>query len=473
MSSNFMGLDGFVWFVGVVEDRDDPNHLGRVRVRCVGIHTDSRRELPTNDLPWAHVMHPVTDPSMHGMGNSPSFLVEGSWVVGFFRDAENQQQPIIMGSLPGVPDSSANFRDGFNDPRHPESISPYAYSPEGLLEYGPYPLGQAKDTTDETKGTYSRDSGHTYGETDTNRLARAEVSETHGGLIRRRDIRRTKIPTATQPQLENVSQIRAYAETRSTWDQPHPKSHAKDADPYYTAKYPLNHVYESESGHIHEIDDTPAGERLLRQHKSGTYEEIQPKGDKVVQVVGDNYEIIAGASNVFITGNVNLTIKGTKRELIKGDYILEVEGSLTEKIHKHHHVKIGAGGQGNREEEILGNHAYNINSNVHGRISGHRQTTIENYDLLSINDWQKVTVVNDISYKSIKTNIDITAAKSMTLRAVTSNLGISAGEKMNIKSGTNMTIKTEAALISNSSLTWQHNSGGNISITGPRIDLNP
>ena len=44
-------------------------------------------------------MHPITDPSMHGMGNSPSFLVEGGWVVGFFRDAETLQQPIIMGSL--------------------------------------------------------------------------------------------------------------------------------------------------------------------------------------------------------------------------------------------------------------------------------------------------------------------------------------------------------------------------------------
>ena len=26
----FMGLDGFVWFTGVVEDRNDPAKLGRV-----------------------------------------------------------------------------------------------------------------------------------------------------------------------------------------------------------------------------------------------------------------------------------------------------------------------------------------------------------------------------------------------------------------------------------------------------------
>ena len=100
---HFMGADGFIWFTGVVEDRDDPEALGRVRVRCLGYHTEDLNDIPTADLPWAHVMHPVTDPSMQGLGNTPSFLVEGSWVVGFFLDAKEKQQPMIIGSLPGVP----------------------------------------------------------------------------------------------------------------------------------------------------------------------------------------------------------------------------------------------------------------------------------------------------------------------------------------------------------------------------------
>ena len=100
MSSNhFMGTDGFIWFIGVVEDRDDPSELGRVRVRCVGFHTEDKTRIPTEGLLPYHVMHPVTDPSMSGMGHTPSFLVEGTWVVGFFRDAEEKQQPIIMGTL--------------------------------------------------------------------------------------------------------------------------------------------------------------------------------------------------------------------------------------------------------------------------------------------------------------------------------------------------------------------------------------
>ena len=115
--SYFMGQDGFIWFVGVVEDRNDPERLGRVRVRCLGFHTEDLNSLPTADLPWAHAIHPVTDPSMHGMGNTPSFLVEGCWVVGFFRDAQEKQQPIIIGSLPGRPSEQADYAKGFNDPR--------------------------------------------------------------------------------------------------------------------------------------------------------------------------------------------------------------------------------------------------------------------------------------------------------------------------------------------------------------------
>ena len=95
------GKDGFIWFTGVVESRDDPDKLGRVRVRAVGYHTEDKDDIPTEDLPWAWVMNPTTVPSMNGMGETPPFLVEGSWVLGFFRDPPLLQEPIILGSLPG------------------------------------------------------------------------------------------------------------------------------------------------------------------------------------------------------------------------------------------------------------------------------------------------------------------------------------------------------------------------------------
>ena len=147
----FMGLDGFVWFVGVVENRNDPAKLGRVQVRCLGYHTEDLIDIPSADLPWAHVMMPVTDTSMQGLGTSPSFLVEGTWIVGFFRDPE-RQQPVIMGSLPGYPQAKADATKGFNDPN------------------GKYP------------GTITH-SNHTIEESDVSRLAQGLTSETHLSLL--------------------------------------------------------------------------------------------------------------------------------------------------------------------------------------------------------------------------------------------------------------------------------------------------
>ena len=54
--------NGFMWFTGVVEDRIDPEYLGRVKVRCIEIHTDDKLQLPTPDLPWAQVVLPVHRP---------------------------------------------------------------------------------------------------------------------------------------------------------------------------------------------------------------------------------------------------------------------------------------------------------------------------------------------------------------------------------------------------------------------------
>ena len=129
-TTDFMGRDGFIWFTGVVEDRKDPLKLGRVRVRCLGYHTEDKEALPTADLPWAHPMLPITASGTSGIGQTPLGLVEGSWVVGFFRDADTKQDAVIMGSLPGRPTTTGaqNLAEGlgFSDPngafpRHAEN----------------------------------------------------------------------------------------------------------------------------------------------------------------------------------------------------------------------------------------------------------------------------------------------------------------------------------------------------------------
>ena len=433
----FMGLDGFVWFTGVVENRNDPAKLGRVQVRCLGYHTEDLIDIPTADLPWAHIMMPVTDPSMQGLGTSPSFLTEGSWVIGFFRDAIEKQQPVIMGSLPGVPQSEADITKGFNDPG------------------GDYPSEEIMH------------SGHGLNESDVSRLARGVDAETHKSVINRRDTVWKGIPTATKPNVSSVSTT-SKTETAGSFDEPIPRGYepgtqltdvekllgtsktVKKAVGNLTGIYPFNHVYESEAGHIKEVDDTPDGERLYTQHAAGTYEEIIANGTKTVKVVGDNYELIAGKSNIYVRGDINLTCSGTKREKIDGDYILEVGGDFTRKIHKSEQVKIGAGDAGgNLEEEIIGNHGFNIANAMSGAIGVTGTGTAKDCDITiggketrSIGGTYDITVKDSYSVVSLN-DVLVGAGNNVTISSVAST-SIGSGTTMTVKAATTLDIKSEA-----------------------------
>jgi len=91
--------DGFNWWIGVVEDRNDPEKLGRVRIRIYGYHTDDKVLLPTEDLPWAIPIHPITSAASSGIGITPVGPLTGTWVMGFFLDGEDMQQPAFMGTI--------------------------------------------------------------------------------------------------------------------------------------------------------------------------------------------------------------------------------------------------------------------------------------------------------------------------------------------------------------------------------------
>ena len=101
---------------GIVEDRNDPLKIGRVRVRVHGYHSDDKGKIATPDLPWSHVVMPVTTAGLGGFGNQHS-LVEGTTVFGFFRDGREAQEPVILGSSGGIPENFSNPDRGFYDPR--------------------------------------------------------------------------------------------------------------------------------------------------------------------------------------------------------------------------------------------------------------------------------------------------------------------------------------------------------------------
>ena len=118
--SYFAGRDGFIWWVGVVEDRGDPQALGRVRVRVFGYHTEDKTKLPTGDLPWAFCIQPANSASSGGIGSSPTGPIEGTWVIGFWRDPDFMQEPMVFGTIPGKINSSSA----------PQGGAPFDYSNE-------------------------------------------------------------------------------------------------------------------------------------------------------------------------------------------------------------------------------------------------------------------------------------------------------------------------------------------------------
>ncbi len=120
----FAGRDGFVWWFGVVEDRNDPMALGRVRTRVYGYHTEDKTKLPTIDLPWAFCVQPANSASSGGVGSSPTGPIEGTWVIGFWRDPDFMQEPMVWGTIPGINGATAA----------PSGESPHDFSPEQQLD---------------------------------------------------------------------------------------------------------------------------------------------------------------------------------------------------------------------------------------------------------------------------------------------------------------------------------------------------
>lgn len=100
---NFIGQDGFIWWVGKVVDLNDPLSLGRCRVRIFGYHGEER-DIPDEDLPWAVAIHPINTPNFYG---TPKI---GYFVFGFFLDATAAQEPAMLGYFPGAPtEGEKNF----------------------------------------------------------------------------------------------------------------------------------------------------------------------------------------------------------------------------------------------------------------------------------------------------------------------------------------------------------------------------
>ena len=394
--SYFMGKEGFTWWQGVVEDRHDPLYLGRCKVRILGWHSENKNDQPTIGLPWAYPVAPITSASQTGVGSTPLGPVEGTWVIGFFRDGEAGQEPLFFGTLGGIPEKDAKGINndgtvtggvGFLDPRieggdigHPlfpdekgsrdlsynpiadmvprepatiihnarpdpaEDAQTVKVSDEVTLKDAPEvraligqtgpkagpPAFTVKVVEQPLRSTYP-DTGLAntkisttrnldyLQEPTTNRLARGVRGNTDTSDPRVSGIVFEKMENRKAGQMDiPTADGKSWSEPKVPWQ----------------AIYPYNHVHQTESGHIVEMDDTPNWERMHWYHRTGTFTEIHPVGIKVDKIVNNYYDIILGARYTHIEASDYTTVDGSQENYIIGNRTDKVDGDYSVAIKK-------------------------------------------------------------------------------------------------------------------------------------------
>jgi len=416
--------------IGVVEDRNDPEKLGRVRVRILGLHSPDRKsDIRISDLPWATVMQP---PNVSTAGPTLSQLVEGTWVVCMFLD-QNMQDPLVLGSVPASARSEEpNYNEGFSDP------------------FGVYPRWT--------------------GDSEVSLISDEERWQEHPTYKARADNRITEIPQAKKYAVSTVSSTVPDQEyQRTTYDE-------LDLRGSQTSQYPYNSIREFEAGQVEEYDSSPNNSRITESHQSGTYREILDDGTTTTKIVGDGYSITLKNHNMYVQGDLNLTVEGNMRQLVRGDYTLEVDGS--------HHTFV----RGNRETKIGSNDAVEIGADQainilqkHSLHCGGNQTI-----LVDSNHTETIGGTSDLIVKGNRSQT-ITADSSIVTTGNESIL--TAGQRLITTEGkhrfesiANIEFDTDSNMVETIAGSQTTTTGSTIDVTaggditvigGPNINLNP
>jgi hypothetical protein len=517
--------------IGVVEDRRDPLRLGRCRVRVMGIMTDNKSELPTEDLPWATPIQPITSAAISGIGHSPVGPVEGSWVTIVFLD-QAMQYPMMTGTIAGIPGlttnisdvekfdedeyeetspsapivttgsggtltdssgapvTSTNFEDTVIGPltadeysklkeaiakkesggrydivekKHGNHLGKYqvgsmmlfdngylnAAMPKNVVQNPAYWTGKdgisskedflnspkvqeslydmymqknakmlklTKDTPKENaagalamcqlgigaakkalNGQSSADANGTSSEVWWKLGASVITKKTTATSPDSQPLDKPQIDK-DEPEKEGnkkfdvpVSKANRDAAPKQGFTDPNGKyplkSQLKEPDTSrlarssklkdtivgtkeatritgipvanggswsqppipYAAKYPFNHVYESESGHVMEFDDTPGAERVNIHHKSGTFNETDAFGNQTERIVGakivivekDELVYIKGSGHISVEGDISILAEGSCQIQVGGNANISVNGSVYQSVAGDFNLKAG------------------------------------------------------------------------------------------------------------------------------------
>ena len=165
--TDFLGRDGFTWWVGEVENIKDPAEIGRVKVRILGWYTGNQegqaylKEVPPEILPWATVLLPNDQPQTKSSGTTTE-LQCGAWVLGFFLDGEEAQLPCVLGAFRGFGQQKGDAMTTIADPTVAKELATNTPQKDNLkgepqLDGNPFPKhprtpGSATGKLEEARG---------------------------------------------------------------------------------------------------------------------------------------------------------------------------------------------------------------------------------------------------------------------------------------------------------------------------------
>lgn len=271
------------WYRGIVEDVNDPEKRGRVRVRVESVYKsapgsnkgsgtdktvsvslaapaqgqDKNDAVRKDELPWADVI-------CHGQANK---------VGHFFVPRVNDAVIVVF---------------EFGQPEYPLVIGGWwgQVNPNG------------NDTNAESEAPLAALGGSQEGET--------------GNDKKGKDGHPAPIKTA-----QDVGTI-------------------QEPDNPYDAQYPENQVIRTSSGHLLELDNTSGAERINIVHKSGTWAEFHPDGTLVFGIQGKRYTLVEQDDDQHVKGKRNVVIDGDMTHKVGGGLTTQVVGDVSDKVNGKH-----------------------------------------------------------------------------------------------------------------------------------------
>lgn len=194
--------------------------------------------------------------------------------------------------------------------------------------------------------------------------------------------------------------------------------------------YPFAGRNLTRSGHVFELNDTPAGERVLVKHRSGSEIDMLPDGSVAIGSKGKLIMTINNDMSVTVHGNLNYEVQGDINFTATGginlnaaDINVNTSGNVTQNIGGAYRTNV-MGNTGLIAENVsvtsLNSHTTTVLGDNNLVVNGTNRITSEGNTQIASGGNLKVTAVGDYNQASANANI---AATSMSVIGSTGTMG--------------------------------------------------